>query len=77
MSTVHRMGKAVEKDANENFATFSVRISRELADQIEARCKVSKRSKNKEIELMLEQQIKAEAEYNEKVLAEIDARNKR
>jgi hypothetical protein len=44
---------AVEND----LTTFSIRIPRNLCDQIEARKKVSKRSRNGEITLLLETAI--------------------
>jgi hypothetical protein len=44
---------AVEND----LTTFSIRIPRSLCDQIEARKKVSKRSRNGEITLLLETAI--------------------
>lgn len=70
MSGVHKMGepvKANEKD--DGMATFSIRIPQALCDQIDARRKVAKRSRNKEVELMLERQIETEV-ARDKIIVE-------
>lgn len=76
MSAVHKDGKAVtsEKEDSE-FATFSMRISKKLADQIDARRKISKRSRNKECELLLERQIEAEVDRDRLLVEKMAAMN--
>lgn len=60
---------------DEEWASCSIRIPRSLMDQIEARCKVSKRSKNKEIQLLLERQIDAEVKRDQELVAKMAAMN--
>ncbi|HYG34261.1 MAG TPA: Arc family DNA-binding protein [Clostridia bacterium] len=44
--------------ATENgLSVFSVRLPKKLADQIDARCKINRRTRNAEITLLLEQAI--------------------
>ena len=63
MGGIHKDGKAlIEVDSDKTYQGFSVRLPVVLLKQIDARRKVSKRSRNKEIELLLERQIEAEVE---------------
>lgn len=76
MSGVHKMGepvKASEKD--DGMASFSIRIPQALADQIDARRKVSKRSRNKEVELMLERQLETEVARDKAIVDKIAEMN--
>jgi metal-responsive CopG/Arc/MetJ family transcriptional regulator len=76
MSTIHRDGKPIEGDGSDKtHAAFSVRIPIELLDQIDARRKVSKRSRNKEIEMLLERQIEAEVERDQLMIDKIAKMN--
>lgn len=76
MSTIHKDGKVLQSDESEKtHATFSLRIPVELADQIDARRKISKRSRNKEIELLLERQIEAEVERDRLLIEKMSKMN--
>lgn len=68
MSGVYKMGGKQEES---EFASFSLRIPRSLAAQIDARRFISKRSRNKEIQLLLERQIESEVERDKKIMEQI------
>lgn len=50
------------------FRAFSVRLPQPLADQIDARCAVTRRTRNAEIQLLLEQALDAAVMHDRKML---------
>ncbi len=59
----YKMGSPAKSGNKESeTVAFSVRLSKELVDQIDARRKVAKRSRNMEVELLIERQIQVEVQ---------------
>jgi len=52
-------------------SVFSVRLPKALAEQIDARCKVNRRTRNAEITLLLEQAIDLHVARDAKLLKEM------
>lgn len=77
--TVYKMGgrEAVEEsdDGKDDKTQFSIRLPNKLLAQVDARRVLSKRSRNKEIEVLVERQIEAEVEKDRELMARIAERN--
>lgn len=76
--TTYLMGgkEGVEEAGDEDgFSSFSVRLPNKLVQQIDARRKLSKRSRNKEVELLLERQIDQEVARDKEIMDRIAQQN--
>ncbi len=76
MDTIHKNGQTIIKaEDDKTHATFSLRLPIVLATQIDARRAISKRSRNKEIEMLLERQIEAEVQRDRLLIEKMEKMN--
>lgn len=66
--TQYEMGKAVAPEKDGDYVGFSIRVPKKLLAQIEENIRSSKRSRNKEIEYMLNQYLELDAERQRQMI---------
>ena len=75
--TVYKMGgqEGVKTEGDEEKTQFSVRFDKTLVAQVDARRKLSKRSRNAEIEYLVERAIEAEVERDQEIVRRMADKN--
>lgn len=73
---VYQSGKETEKKRvpeGEDLVQFSIRLPASLLNQVESRMKASKRSRNKEIQFLIERQLDAEVARDKEIMRQFSA----
>jgi hypothetical protein len=75
--TVYKMGgkEGVDQEDEKEKTQFSVRFDNALVNQIDARRKLSKRSRNAEVEYLVEKAIEAEVERDREIVRRMADKN--